>query len=125
MDAVRENKSEIVLWGTGKPTREFLYVDDAAEGIVLATERYDGSDPVNLGSAQEISISQLAAEICSITGFKGRIVWDSSKPDGQPRRKLDTERAFRSFGFRATTPFTIGLQKTVEWYRTAIEKSGH
>jgi GDP-L-fucose synthase len=118
VQAVEEGRSEIVLWGDGSPTREFLYVDDAAEGIVLATERYDKADPVNLGSGTEISIADLALKIAAITGFTGRIVWDASQPNGQPRRCLDVSRAEREFGFRASTPFEAGLRETVEWYRS-------
>ncbi len=108
------------MWGDGSPTREFLYVDDAAEGIVLATERYDESEPVNLGSSFEISIGDLAATIARVTGFEGRLVWDTSKPNGQPRRKLDTSRAERLFGFRSRTSFEDGLQRTVAWYSSRI-----
>jgi GDP-L-fucose synthase len=110
----------VTLWGDGTPTREFLYVEDAAEGIVLATERYDGPEPVNLGSAFEISIRDLAETIARVTGYAGRIVWDTSKPNGQPRRKLDVSRAERLFGFRAETPFAEGLARTVAWYRGGI-----
>lgn len=115
-EAVEEGRDEIVLWGDGSPTREFLYVEDAAEGIVLATERYDKPDPVNLGSGREISVRELAAEIAGLTGFAGRIVWDATKPNGQPRRCLEVSRAEREFGFRARTPFDAGLRKTIEWY---------
>ena len=118
VEAVEEGRDEIVLWGDGSPTREFLYVEDAAEGIILATERYDKPDPVNLGSGMEISIAELAVKIASMAGFSGRIVWDSTKPNGQPRRCLDVSRAEREFGFRATTPFDVGLQKTIEWYQS-------
>ena len=118
VEAVDEGRDEIVLWGDGSPTREFLYVEDAAEGIILATERYDKPDPVNLGSGMEISIAELAAEIATITGFTGRITWDATKPNGQPRRCLDVSRAEREFGFRAITPFDVGLQKTTEWYQS-------
>ena len=117
VEAVDEGHDEIVLWGDGSPTREFLYVEDAAEGIILATERYDKPDPVNLGSGMEISIRDLAAKIAGITGFAGRIIWDATKPNGQPRRSLDVSRAEREFGFHATTPFDAGLRKTIEWYR--------
>ena len=117
-DAVDQGRDEIVLWGDGSPTREFLYVEDAAEGIVLATERYDKPDPVNLGSGMEISIRDLAAKIAGITGFSGRIVWDATQPNGQPRRCLDVSRAEREFGFRARTPFDHGLRKTIEWYQS-------
>jgi GDP-L-fucose synthase len=116
-DAVDEGRDEIVLWGDGSPTREFLYVEDAAEGIVLATELYDKPEPVNLGSGMEISIRDLAGKIANITGFNGRIAWDTSKPNGQPRRCLDVSRAEDEFGFRASTPFDAGLRKTIEWYR--------
>ena len=118
VEAVREGHQEIVLWGTGTPTREFLYVDDAAEGIVLAAERYDSSEPVNLGASREVSIRDLALLIARFTGFEGRIVWDSSKPDGQPRRALDTSRAERQFGFKASTTLADGLKQTVAWYRS-------
>ena len=117
-DAVDQGRDEIVLWGDGSPTREFLYVEDAAEGIVLATERYDKPDPVNLGSGMEISIRDLAAKIAGITGFSGRIGWDATQPNGQPRRCLDVSRAEREFGFRARTPFDDGLRKTIEWYQS-------
>lgn len=106
----------IIVWGTGKPTREFLYVEDAAEGILLAAERYNKSDPINLGAGFEISIKELVELIAKLTGFKGEIIWDSSRPDGQPRRMLDTSKAEREFGFRAKTPFEEGLKKTIEWY---------
>ena len=119
IDAVEERRDEIVLWGDGSPTREFLYVEDAAEGITLATERYEKPDPVNLGSGIEISIGDLAAKIAEVTGFKGRITWDSTKPNGQPRRCLDVTRAEREFGFRAATPFETGLRNTIEWYRSS------
>jgi len=116
VEAVEAGNQEIALWGDGSPTREFLYVEDAAEGILLATEKYDGSDPVNLGSGMEISIRDLARTIAETTGFKGRIVWDTKQPNGQPRRRLDVSRAEREFGFRAATPFEIGLRKTIDWY---------
>ena len=117
-EAVDQGRDQIVLWGDGSPTREFLYVEDAAEGIILATERYDKPDPVNLGSGVEISIGNLAATIAGMMGFSGRIVWDATKPNGQPRRCLDVSCAEREFGFRATTPFEIGLRKTIEWYQS-------
>ena len=116
IEAVRENKSEIVLWGTGKPTREFLYMDDAAEAIALAAEKYESSDPVNLGSGQEISVMDLAKLISGKTGFTGKIIWDSSKPDGQPRRALDTTKARQLFGFTANTTLEAGLEKTIDWF---------
>ena len=118
-DAIRTGQREIVVWGTGKATREFLYVEDAAEGIVLATERYDKPDPVNLGAGFEISIRDLVQLIAKLTGFTGTITWDTTKPDGQPRRCLDTSRAAQEFGFKATTPFEEGLRKTIEWYQQA------
>ena len=106
----------IVVWGDGTPTREFLHVDEAAEGIVAAAERYDGAEPVNIGSAFEISIKDLVEMIARLTGFKGRIEWDTTKPNGQPRRKLDTSRAEREFGWKATKPFEEGLKETIDWY---------
>lgn len=116
IEALKEGKDEIVLWGDGSPTREFLYVGDAAEAILLATARYDKSDPVNLGSGTEISIRDLATTIAGMTGFTGRIVWDTRQPNGQPRRCLDVSRAEREFRFRAATPFEVGLRKTIDWY---------
>jgi GDP-L-fucose synthase len=107
------------VWGTGAATREFLYVGDAAEGIVLAAERYDGREPVNLGSGTEISIKDLAELIAAETGYRGELVWDASKPDGQPRRALDVTRAAKLFGFRARVDFREGLRRTIEWYRSA------
>jgi GDP-L-fucose synthase len=117
VDAVEAGAPSITVWGTGKATREFLYVADAAEAIVLAAERYDGAEPVNLGSGFEISISDLVALIVKHTGFTGDVIWDASQPDGQPRRMLDTSRAARYFGFVARTPFDQGLRSTIEWYR--------
>ena len=117
VDAVDAGASQIECWGSGQATREFLYVDDAAEGIVLAAERYDGAEPVNLGAGFEISICDLVHHIARLTGFDGRVEWDHSKPDGQPRRSLDTTRATESFGFLATTSFKVGLRRTVRWYR--------
>jgi len=116
VEAVKTGREEIVLWGDGSPTREFLYVEDAAEGILLATESYDKSDPVNLGSGMEISIRDLATNIAAMTGFSGRITWDTSQPNGQPRRCLDVGRAQSEFGFRAATPFDASLRKTIDWY---------
>jgi len=104
------------VWGTGKPTREFLYVEDAAAGIILATEKYNKSEPINLGAGFEISIRDLVKLIAKLTGFKGKIIWDKTKPDGQPRRCLDTSRAEKDFCFKAKTPFEEGLRKTIEWY---------
>ena len=106
----------VTCWGTGNPTREFLYVEDAAEAVVLAAERYDDSEPVNLGSGEEISTRRLAELIRSITGYEGALRWDASRPDGQPRRALDTSRAALAFGFRARTPLAVGLERTVDWY---------
>jgi GDP-L-fucose synthase len=120
VDAQVRGDREIVVWGDGSPTREFLYVEDAAEGIVLAAERYNSSEPVNVGSAFEISIKDLVYTIAEATGFTGNIVWDTTKPNGQPRRKLDTSRAERAFGFRSHTTFAEGLRKTVAWYRESL-----
>jgi GDP-L-fucose synthase len=106
----------IVVWGDGSPTREFLYVEDAAEGILLAAEKYDKGEPVNLGSSHEISIKEVVELIQWMAGFTGKIVWDTSKPNGQPRRKLDVSRAEQEFGFRACVPFEEGLRKTIDWY---------
>lgn len=116
-DAIRNGHKELVVWGDGTPTREFLYVDDAAEGIVLALERYEKPDPVNLGSGSEISIKDLVSLITSLTGFEGQVAWDTTKPNGQPRRRLDTTRAEREFGFKASVPLEKGLRKTVDWYK--------
>jgi GDP-L-fucose synthase len=116
VEARKKGEAEVVLWGDGTPTREFLYAEDAAEGILLATERYNASDPVNLGSGREISIRDLATLLGSLTGFQGRFVWDTTKPNGQPRRGLDTSRAEKLFGFRAQTSFEDGLRTTVDWY---------
>lgn len=117
LEAKETGQDEVVLWGDGSPTREFLYVEDAAEGIVRAAEAYNSPEPVNLGSGYEIRIRDLASLIASLTGFTGRIVWDTSKPNGQPRRALDTSRARKAFGFEARTGFEEGLKKTIEWYR--------
>lgn len=124
LEARTGGEESITVWGTGTPTREFLYVDDAAEGIVLATENYNKSEPVNLGTGSEISIKDLVGRIASLTGFSGKIIWDSSKPDGQPRRCLDTIRAYKEFGFKARTSFETGLKKTVEWYQTRNQHLG-
>jgi GDP-L-fucose synthase len=123
LEAMDRRASEIVCWGDGSPTREFLYVDDAADGIVLAADRYDGAEPVNLGAGQEISIKDLVHTIVDITGFKGDVVWDTTRPNGQPRRCVDASRAERLFGFRARTPFDVGLRRTVEWYRTVTQEA--
>jgi GDP-L-fucose synthase len=116
IEAVETKADHIELWGTGSASREFLYVDDAAEGIVLAAERYDDPDPVNLGTDHEVPIRDLVVEIAAATGFTGDIRWDASKPDGQPRRRVDTTRARERFGFRASTAFADGLRRTVDWY---------
>jgi GDP-L-fucose synthase len=117
-----ESPDEIVLWGDGTPTRELLYVDDCVEALLLAAEHYDSAEPVNIGTGEEISISDLAALVAELTGFGGEIVWDTSKPNGYPRRKLDTSRAAELFGFRARTALRDGLERTVAWYRsTALE----
>jgi len=115
-EAKTGNEDEVVVWGTGKATREFLYVEDCAEAIALAAELYNKSDPVNIGAGFEISIKDLAEKIKSLTGFKGKIVWDTTKPDGQPRRCLDTSRAQKEFGFKAKTNFDEGLKNTIDWY---------
>jgi GDP-L-fucose synthase len=119
IEAEERGEDEVVLWGDGTPTREFLYVDDCAEAIVLAGERYDGPEPVNVGTGEEIAIRDLAGVIAEATGYTGRVVWDTSKPNGQPRRRLDVTRAERLFGFTARTPFREGIQRTVAWYRAA------
>lgn len=118
VEAAIQGRKEVVIWGTGKVSREFLYVEDAAEGILLAAERYNKPDPVNLGTGHEIRIDELVNLITELTGFDGAIAWDTSKPDGQPRRRLDTSRAKREFGFQAKTSLREGLTKTIEWYRT-------
>jgi GDP-L-fucose synthase len=117
VDAIDRGEDEIVVWGTGRATREFFYVEDAAEAIVLATETFNKSEPVNIGPGFEISIRDLVILIAELTGFNGQISWDATKPDGQPRRMLDAGRAFREFGFRAKTGFRDGLKKTIDWYR--------
>jgi GDP-L-fucose synthase len=116
-EAVTTGAPEVSLWGDGTPTREFLYVDDAAEAILLASERYDSGEPVNIGSGAEIRIADLAKEVAAAVGFSGEIRWDATKPNGQPRRSLDTSRATATFGFRAHTEFAAGLRETVAWYR--------
>ncbi len=116
MEAKAEKRPSITLWGTGSASREFLYVEDCAEGILLATEKYPDAEPVNLGSGREITIRNLAELLRNITGYEGEIQWDSTKPDGQPKRKLDTSRALETFGFRAQTPLEEGLRRTVEWF---------
>jgi GDP-L-fucose synthase len=117
VDAVKRDAPSIEVWGTGSATREFLYVDDAAEGIVLASQKYNGPEPINLGSGHEISIRDLVSLIAKETGFGGEIIWDKSKPDGQPRRALDVSRAIELLNFRAQTDFVDGLRRTIEWYR--------
>jgi len=119
LNAQQAGEDTVVVWGDGTPTREFLFAEDAAEGILLAAEHYDSADPVNLGSGEEISILDLAREIARLVGFEGRIVWDTTRPNGQPRRALDVTRARERFGFVAKTSLEDGLRRTVEWYRTA------
>lgn len=121
-EAVRDNKGEVEVWGSGEVSREFLYVEDAAEGILLATERYNKPEPVNIGAGFEIEIKDLVELIAELTGFKGKIRWDTSKPDGQPRRRLDTSKAKQEFGFEAKTGFREGLKRTIEWY---MERRGN
>jgi len=115
---------EVRLWGDGSPTREFLYVEDCAEGFVLAAERYDGGEPVNLGAGKEISIRDLAGLVADVVGFEGRITWDTSMPNGQPRRSVDATRAKELFGFEARTPLREGIERTVAWYRSALTSVG-
>ena len=117
IDARDRGDEYVVVWGTGKATREFLYVEDCAKAVVMAAEKYDGKDPINIGSSFEISIKELSELIMKLTGFKGKIVWDSTKPDGQPRRKLDTTKAKKEFGFSSKTSFEAGLEKTIDWYQ--------
>jgi GDP-L-fucose synthase len=119
-DAAREGRQEVELWGDGSASREFLFVDDCARAIVLALQQFDGDEPVNLGTGREITIRRLAETIAHLTGFEGQIRWDTTKPNGQPRRCLDVERAKSCFGFEATTTFEDGLRRTVEWYRSAM-----
>lgn len=116
VEAKEAGLDEVVVWGDGSPTREFLYVEDAAEGILKASESYNDADPVNLGSGREISIKDLAEKIARMTGFEGRLVWDTTKPNGQPRRSLDTRRAWERFGFKAEMDFDEGLQNTIDWF---------
>jgi GDP-L-fucose synthase len=118
VEAKGRGDAEVMLWGDGSPTREFLYVDDAAEAIAKATELYNGDDPVNIGSGQEISIRDLATKIAALTGFTGRLQWDTTKPNGQPRRCLDVHRATEEFGFTASTSLDSGLRTTIEWYQS-------
>jgi GDP-L-fucose synthase len=121
LEAIERREQEIVCWGDGTPTREFLYVEDCAEAIVLATERFDGPEPVNIGAGFEVSIKELVGLIAELTGFQGRVVWDTTKPNGQPRRCLDTTRAQEAFGFRSKTEFREGLRRTIDWY---VDRSG-
>ncbi len=122
LGAIERGDSEVVLWGDGTPTREFLYAADCAEAIMLAAERYEGDEPVNVGAGFEVSIRALAETVTELTGFTGRIAWDTSKPNGQPRRMLETSRAKKYFGFEARMPFKEGLKRTVEWYRQEFVK---
>ncbi len=124
LEAKERGDDQVILWGDGTPTREFLYVEDAAEGLVLAAERYNGAEPFNLGSGREIRIRDLAELIARLTGFQGKIAWDTSKPNGQPRRALDTSRAEKFFGFRASTSFEEGLQRTIDWYQKQSKLTG-
>jgi len=117
VDAVESGEDRIVVWGTGQASREFLYVEDAAEAIVLATEKYDKPEPLNIGAGFEIKIGDLVTLVAELTGFRGEIVWDGTKPDGQPRRRLDVSRAEKEVGFKAKTDFREGLRKTIEWYK--------
>ena len=117
INGIEKREKEIVVWGTGRATREFFYVEDAAEAIRLATERYNKSAPINIGAGFEIAIKDLVELIAELTGFNGEIIWDTTKPDGQPRRMLDTSRSYREFGFKAKTGFREGLVKTIDWYR--------
>ncbi|HKY05696.1 MAG TPA: NAD-dependent epimerase/dehydratase family protein, partial [Blastocatellia bacterium] len=118
VEAKRNREPRITVWGTGAPTREFLHASDCAEAVVLATEIYDKGDPVNLGTGEEISIRDLVRLVARLTGFEGEIVWDATRPDGQPRRRLDIERAKREFGFRARIPLEEGIKRTIEWYES-------
>jgi len=122
IEAQERGEMEMVAWGDGSPTREFLYVEDAADGILTATEKYNESEPVNLGSGNEISIKDLTEMIIHLTGYQGRLIWDTSKPNGQPRRGLDVTRAREKFGWQARTPFEDGMKRTIEWFRTNRDK---
>ena len=123
LEARDAKAASVEVWGTGSPTREFLYVDDAAHAIALATERYDKPEPVNIGSSQEISIKDLVGLVVDLTGFEGDVVWDRTKPDGQPRRKLNVDRAWKEFGFRSSTAFRDGLRETIRWYQQVMAGS--
>lgn len=125
IEAQQAASPRIVVWGTGTPTREFLYVEDAADGIITAAERYNGAEPVNLGSGSEIRIRDLVNQVTELVGYRGVVEWDSSMPDGQPRRSLDTSRALREFGWKAQVPFRDGLQRTIEWFlQNSKQKTG-
>lgn len=117
IEGIQKDRSEVEVWGTGSPTREFLYAEDAAEGILLAAERYNQSDPINLGAGYEISIKNLALLLAELIGYRGKIIWNSSKPDGQPRRTLDTTKAEKEFGFRGKVKLEDGLMQTINWYQ--------
>ena len=123
LEAAREDRHELVVWGDGSPTREFLYVDDAADAILMATERYNDSEPINLGSSHEISIRDLTELIVKLTGFQGKLVWDTDKPNGQPRRKLDVSLARERFGFESRVSFEDGLMRTIDWYRAEMARN--
>lgn len=123
LEAQQRGDKEIVAWGDGSPTREFLYVEDAAEGILMAAEKYNGAEPVNLGSGYEISIKDLTEMIIRLTGFQGKLTWDTTKPNGQPRRGLDVSRAYKYFGWKAQMPFEEGLRRTIEWYKESMSKA--
>jgi GDP-L-fucose synthase len=125
LEARAARSSTVTVWGSGTPTREFLYVDDAARGILLATEQYDKPEPVNLGTSHEVSIRELVGTIAHLTGFSGEIMWDSTYPDGQPRRKLDVDRARREFGFSANVDLEEGLRRTVEWFKAKQRDGRH
>ena len=129
IEAKEKNLASIEVWGTGKATREFLYAEDAAEGIILATEKYDGAEPVNLGSGMEISIKDLVKKISKIANYDGKVIWNSDKPDGQPRRKLDVSRAKKEFGFKSKVNFDQGLERTIQWYikniKVKSQKNNH
>jgi GDP-L-fucose synthase len=124
VEAEEEGRDEIVLWGDGSPTREFLYVEDCVRALCLAAERYDGAEPVNVGTGEEVSIRELAALVAGVTGFSGRISWDTSRPNGQPRRRLDTTRARELFGFEAQVRLADGIERTVAWYRSGVARVG-
>jgi len=124
IEAREAGLKRMVCWGDGSPTREFLYAADCAEALILASEHYDGSEPVNVGSGQEISIRELVALINDVVGYKGEVVWDTTRPNGQPRRKLDTSRAAEHFGFRSKTSLQEGLRETVAWYLKAAQTPG-